>query len=430
MARKLRGFERVLDAPALFADRVRRDRVLAVHRARDRRRRRARADAARAPRRGRGVRARLALLRRGDDRAARDRRSGDVRAARVQRPRRVRDRLGALPRLPHRHGALGALRAALLRRGVRHSRRCASRRGTRSSAAGSSSSSPASGSSGGRDSTSARSPSRSSTSLVQALLVVLGLAFLLSPSHARRRPRLRERRRTGATSRSRFRSRCSRTRGSRRSRTSPRRRPSPAGRCPLALLRDRARRRRDGSHRRDRPLRVSRSTNGETALGEEWLELPLVGIAAGVRRIAARPGRRRARGRGRASPASSSSSARRRRRSRGSRGSRTRSREHGSLPREFARLERRAVVSSEAIAIAAGLAIGLIVVTELVADGDPAFLASLYSFGVLIAFTAAQLAVDPAPHARAGPRAAVPRASERDRFEGTGSRSRRSSERR
>jgi nucleotide-binding universal stress UspA family protein len=51
------------------------------------------------------------------------------------------------------------------------------------------------------------------------------------------------------------------------------------------------------------------------------------------------------------------------------------------------------VVSSEAIAIAAALAVGLIVVTELAADGDPAFLASLYSFGILIAFTAAQLAV-------------------------------------
>jgi nucleotide-binding universal stress UspA family protein len=50
-------------------------------------------------------------------------------------------------------------------------------------------------------------------------------------------------------------------------------------------------------------------------------------------------------------------------------------------------------VSSEAIAIAAALAIGLILLTELAAGGDPAFLASLYSFGVLIAFTAAQLAV-------------------------------------
>jgi APA family basic amino acid/polyamine antiporter len=67
--------------------------------------------------------------------------------------------------------------------------------------------------------------------------------------------------------------------------------------------------------------------------------------------------------------------------------------EHGSLPREFARLERRALISSEAILIAATLAIGAIVVTEVGADGDPAFLASAYSFGVLIAFTAAQLAV-------------------------------------
>jgi len=67
--------------------------------------------------------------------------------------------------------------------------------------------------------------------------------------------------------------------------------------------------------------------------------------------------------------------------------------EHGSLPREFARLERRALVSSEAILIAAGLAIGAIVLTELAADGDPTFLASAYSFGVLLAFTAAQLAV-------------------------------------
>jgi basic amino acid/polyamine antiporter, APA family len=67
--------------------------------------------------------------------------------------------------------------------------------------------------------------------------------------------------------------------------------------------------------------------------------------------------------------------------------------EHGSLPREFARLERRALVSSEAILIATGLAIGAIVVTEVAAGGDPAFLASAYSFGVLLAFTAAQLAV-------------------------------------
>ena len=133
-------------------------------------------------------------------------------------------------------------------------------------------------------------------------------------------------------------------------------------------------------------------TSGETALGQEWLELPLVGIAAafdgslpdvivdalrvavGISGVLILVG---------AATTSFSGITRL-----------TYSlAEHGSLPREFARLERRAVVSSEAIGIAAGLAVGLIVLTEVVADGDPTFLASLYSFGVLIAFTAAQLAV-------------------------------------
>jgi APA family basic amino acid/polyamine antiporter len=133
-------------------------------------------------------------------------------------------------------------------------------------------------------------------------------------------------------------------------------------------------------------------SNGETALGEEWLELPLVGIAAafdgqlpsglvdalevavGISGVLILVG---------AATTSFSGITRL-----------TYSlAEHGSLPREFARLERRAVVSSEAIAIAAGLAILLIVVTEVAANGSPEFLASLYSFGVLIAFTAAQLAV-------------------------------------
>jgi APA family basic amino acid/polyamine antiporter len=133
-------------------------------------------------------------------------------------------------------------------------------------------------------------------------------------------------------------------------------------------------------------------SNGETALGEEWLEAPLVGIASafdgslpsglvdvlevavGISGVLILVG---------AATTSFSGITRL-----------TYSlAEHGSLPREFARLARRAVVSSEAIAIAAALAIGLILLTELAADGDPAFLASLYSFGVLIAFTAAQLAV-------------------------------------
>ena len=133
-------------------------------------------------------------------------------------------------------------------------------------------------------------------------------------------------------------------------------------------------------------------SNGETALGEEWLEAPLVGIAAafagslpalvvdglqvavGISGVLILAG---------AATTSFSGITRL-----------TYSlAEHGSLPREFARLQRRAVVSREAVAIAAALAIGLIVLTELAAGGDPAFLASLYSFGVLIAFTAAQFAV-------------------------------------
>ena len=87
-------------------------------------------------------------------------------------------------------------------------------------------------------------------------------------------------------------------------------------------------------------------------------------------------------------------------------------------------------MSSEAIAIAAALAIGLILADRVAADGDPAFLASLYSFGVLIAFTAAQLAVDPAAHARARARAPVSRPAERLGSRATSSRWRRSSERR
>jgi APA family basic amino acid/polyamine antiporter len=133
-------------------------------------------------------------------------------------------------------------------------------------------------------------------------------------------------------------------------------------------------------------------TNGETALGEEWLEAPLVGIASafdgslpnllvdalevavGISGVLILAG---------AATTSFSGITRL-----------THSlAEHGSLPREFARLERRAVVSSEAIGIAAALAVGLLLLTELASDGDPVFLASLYSFGVLIAFTAAQLAV-------------------------------------
>ena len=131
---------------------------------------------------------------------------------------------------------------------------------------------------------------------------------------------------------------------------------------------------------------------GETALGDEWMEAPLVGIVAafeGSLPSALVDALRFAVGVSGAmilvvAATTSASGITRLTYSLA---------EHGSLPRELARLERRALVSSEAILIAAGLAIGLILVTEIGADGDPTFLASIYSFGVLIAFTAAQLAV-------------------------------------
>ena len=76
---------------------------------------------------------RLALLRRRHSRSPRDGRCRDVRAPRVERPRRVPDRLGALPRLPDRDRALGALPAALPLRRARSARRSTAIRGTSSS---------------------------------------------------------------------------------------------------------------------------------------------------------------------------------------------------------------------------------------------------------------------------------------------------------
>jgi nucleotide-binding universal stress UspA family protein len=66
--------------------------------------------------------------------------------------------------------------------------------------------------------------------------------------------------------------------------------------------------------------------------------------------------------------------------------------EHGQLPRAFGRLNRRTLVSPQAIVAAALISTALLVGTSFVQD-DVAFLASLFSFGVLAAFTAAQLAV-------------------------------------
>jgi APA family basic amino acid/polyamine antiporter len=66
--------------------------------------------------------------------------------------------------------------------------------------------------------------------------------------------------------------------------------------------------------------------------------------------------------------------------------------EHGQLPRAFGRLNRRTLVSPQAIVAAALISTALLIGTSFVHD-DVAFLASLFSFGVLAAFTAAQLAV-------------------------------------
>jgi APA family basic amino acid/polyamine antiporter len=66
--------------------------------------------------------------------------------------------------------------------------------------------------------------------------------------------------------------------------------------------------------------------------------------------------------------------------------------EHGQLPRAFGRLNRRTLVSPQAIVSAALISTALMIGTSFVNE-DVAFLASLFSFGVLAAFTAAQLAV-------------------------------------
>ncbi len=66
--------------------------------------------------------------------------------------------------------------------------------------------------------------------------------------------------------------------------------------------------------------------------------------------------------------------------------------EHGQLPSGFGRLSRRAHVSPPAIVSVAVVASAFVIGTSFVKN-DVAGLASLFSFGVLLAFTAAQLAV-------------------------------------
>ncbi|MEJ7791922.1 MAG: universal stress protein [Gaiellaceae bacterium] len=65
---------------------------------------------------------------------------------------------------------------------------------------------------------------------------------------------------------------------------------------------------------------------------------------------------------------------------------------HDQLPRSLGRLNRRTLVSPQAILAVAGVSIALVIATGIAGD-DVAFLASLYSFGILLAFAAAQVAV-------------------------------------
>ncbi len=66
--------------------------------------------------------------------------------------------------------------------------------------------------------------------------------------------------------------------------------------------------------------------------------------------------------------------------------------EHGMLPRAFGRLNRRTLVSPWSLVSVTTISIVILVSTSFAKD-DVAFLASLFSFGVLLAFTVAQLAV-------------------------------------
>src|SRR5881398_311729 len=66
--------------------------------------------------------------------------------------------------------------------------------------------------------------------------------------------------------------------------------------------------------------------------------------------------------------------------------------EHGQLPRKFGMLRQRTLVAPQSIVAAAAIAIALLAGTAVLAH-PVLFLASLFSFGILLAFTAAQLAV-------------------------------------
>ena len=66
---------------------------------------------------------------------------------------------------------------------------------------------------------------------------------------------------------------------------------------------------------------------------------------------------------------------------------------HEMLPRAFARLNRRTLLPPVAIVSTAAIACAFLLITVVVSDTEVRSLASLFSFGVLITFTAAQVAV-------------------------------------
>ena len=131
--------------------------------------------------------------------------------------------------------------------------------------------------------------------------------------------------------------------------------------------------------------------DGETALGDEWLRAPLVGVVAALDGSLAEPLADALRVlvglTGAlvllAAATTSISGCTRLAQSLG---------EHGQLPRAFGRLNRRTLVPPVALVSIAAVAAALVILTGALGD-DVIFLASLYSFGVLLAFTAAQLAV-------------------------------------
>ena len=131
--------------------------------------------------------------------------------------------------------------------------------------------------------------------------------------------------------------------------------------------------------------------NGQTALGEEWLKAPLAGIVEALRgHVPDLVGDALVIYVGLtgalvllAAATTSMSGFTRLAHSLGG---------HRQLPPSFGRLNRRTLVSPQAIVAVTAISIGLVIGTGLIGD-DVEFLASLYSFGVLLAFAAAQLAV-------------------------------------